>query len=138
MSDRAAELDAFILRSGPGTAAAFVAEPVVGASVVRAYAVEARTQERIDEAVAEAATAFTLAPGFSARFFAGQRDRMNRLIAKAQERLAKIKAGGGTIFAGPIDIPIGRLAVAADRLGDHQDQQPQAAQRPDDRCRGNG
>jgi hypothetical protein len=37
----------------------------------------------------------SFSPEFSARFFAAQRDRMNRLIAKAEERLAKIKAGGG-------------------------------------------
>jgi hypothetical protein len=37
----------------------------------------------------------TYSPEFTARFFAAQRDRMNRLIAKAQGRLAVIKAGGG-------------------------------------------
>jgi hypothetical protein len=37
----------------------------------------------------------TYSPEFKARFYAGQRDRMNRLIAKAEQRLAKIKAGGG-------------------------------------------
>lgn len=31
--------------------------------------------------------------------------------------IEKIKAGGGALFAGPIDIPIGRLAVAADPQG---------------------
>lgn len=34
-------------------------------------------------------------PQFQARFFAGQRDRMNRLIAKAQARLVAIRAGQG-------------------------------------------
>lgn len=38
-------------------------------------------------------------------------------VADTDEMIEKIKAGGGTLFAGPIDIPIGRLAVAADPQG---------------------
>ncbi|HUO23389.1 MAG TPA: hypothetical protein VMU59_12800 [Caulobacteraceae bacterium] len=37
----------------------------------------------------------TYSPEFTARFFAGQRDRMNRLIDKAEARLAVIEAGQG-------------------------------------------
>lgn len=40
-------------------------------------------------------TGSTYSADFTKRFFAGQRDRMNRLIARAQERLAAIKAGKG-------------------------------------------
>ncbi len=46
-----------------------ISEPVVGASVVRAYAVEARTQQRIDEAVAAHQSASVRAQGFTAFSF---------------------------------------------------------------------
>jgi ATP-binding cassette subfamily B protein len=46
-----------------------VSEPVVGAAVVRSYAVEARTQERIDEAIATHQSASTRAQGFTAFSF---------------------------------------------------------------------
>ncbi len=46
-----------------------ISEPVVGASVVRSYAVESRTQARIDEAVAAHQTASTRAQGFTAVSF---------------------------------------------------------------------
>ncbi len=46
-----------------------ISEPVVGAAVVRAYAVEARTQQRIDDAVAAHQAASTRAQGFTAFSF---------------------------------------------------------------------
>ncbi len=46
-----------------------VSEPVVGAAVVRSYAVEARTQARIDEAIATHQRASTRAQGFTAFSF---------------------------------------------------------------------
>ncbi|MFN8195023.1 MAG: ABC transporter ATP-binding protein [Nocardioidaceae bacterium] len=46
-----------------------ISEPVVGAAVVRSYAVEARTQQRIDEAVAAHQAASTRAQGFTAFSF---------------------------------------------------------------------
>jgi ATP-binding cassette, subfamily B, bacterial len=46
-----------------------IAEPVVGAAVVRAYAIEPRTQRRIDEAVARHQAASTRAQGFTAFSF---------------------------------------------------------------------
>ena len=46
-----------------------ISEPVVGAAVVRSYAVEARTQARIDEAVAPTSAASTRAQGFTAFSF---------------------------------------------------------------------
>ena len=46
-----------------------ISEPVVGATVVRAYAVERRTQERIDVAVAAHQAASTRAQGFTAFSF---------------------------------------------------------------------
>ncbi len=46
-----------------------ISEPVVGAAVVRSYAVEARTQERIDTAIAAHQAASTRAQGFTAFSF---------------------------------------------------------------------
>jgi ATP-binding cassette, subfamily B, bacterial len=46
-----------------------ISEPVVGAAVVRAYAVESRTQERIDHAIAAQQAASTRAQGFTAFSF---------------------------------------------------------------------
>ena len=46
-----------------------ISEPVVGAAVVRSYAVEDRTQRRIDEAIAAHQSASTRAQGFTAFSF---------------------------------------------------------------------
>ena len=46
-----------------------ISEPVVGAAVVRSYAVEHRTQQRIDDAVARHQAASTRAQGFTAFSF---------------------------------------------------------------------
>ena len=46
-----------------------ISEPVVGAAVVRSYAVEDRTQERIDDAIDEYKAASTRAQGFTAFSF---------------------------------------------------------------------
>ena len=46
-----------------------IAEPVVGAAVVRAYAIEPRTQRRIDEAISRHQAASTRAQGFTAFSF---------------------------------------------------------------------
>ncbi len=46
-----------------------ISEPVVGAAVVRSYAIEARTQARIDEAIDEFKRASTRAQGFTAFSF---------------------------------------------------------------------
>ena len=46
-----------------------ISEPVVGAAVVRSYAIEDRTQERIDAAIDEYKAASTRAQGFTAFSF---------------------------------------------------------------------
>jgi ATP-binding cassette subfamily B protein len=46
-----------------------ISEPVVGAAVVRSYAIEARTQRRIDEAISRHQAASTRAQGFTAFSF---------------------------------------------------------------------
>ncbi len=58
-----------MVRRQVGVLLSAISEPVVGASVVRAYAVEARTQERIDEAVAVHLEASSRAQGLTAFSF---------------------------------------------------------------------
>jgi ABC-type multidrug transport system fused ATPase/permease subunit len=57
------------VRSQVGLMLSAISEPVVGAAVVRAYAVEERTQARIDAAVAAHQAASTRAQGFTAFSF---------------------------------------------------------------------
>ncbi len=57
------------VRRQVGAMLSAVSEPVVGAAVVKAYAVEARTQRRIDEAIAANQAAATRAQGFTAFSF---------------------------------------------------------------------
>jgi len=58
-----------IVRTQVGVMLSAISEPVVGAAVVRSYAVEARTQQRIDDAVATHQRASTRAQGFTAFSF---------------------------------------------------------------------
>jgi ABC-type multidrug transport system fused ATPase/permease subunit len=58
-----------IVRRQVGLLLSAISEPVVGAAVVRSYAVEARTQRRIDEAIARHKAASTRAQGFTAFSF---------------------------------------------------------------------
>nr|WP_148614900.1 ABC transporter ATP-binding protein [Nocardioides rubriscoriae] len=58
-----------VVRRQVGSMLSAISEPVVGASVVRSYAVEARTQARIDEAVDVYQRASTRAQGFTAVSF---------------------------------------------------------------------
>ncbi len=57
------------VRRQVGSMLSAISEPVVGAAVVRTYAVEARTQARIDEAVARHQRASVRAQGFTAFSF---------------------------------------------------------------------
>ncbi|WP_139981022.1 ABC transporter ATP-binding protein [Nocardioides litoris] len=58
-----------IVRRQVGVMLSAISEPVVGAAVVRSYAVETRTQARIDEAVLTHQRASTRAQGFTAVSF---------------------------------------------------------------------
>jgi ATP-binding cassette subfamily B protein len=57
------------VRQQVGLMLSAISEPVVGAAVVRSYAVEARTQARIDETIDEYKAASTRAQGFTAVSF---------------------------------------------------------------------
>ncbi|MGZ4494566.1 MAG: ABC transporter ATP-binding protein, partial [Nocardioides sp.] len=58
-----------VVRSQVGVMLSAISEPVVGAAVVRSYAVEARTQERIDTAIDRYKEASTRAQGLTAFSF---------------------------------------------------------------------
>jgi ATP-binding cassette subfamily B protein len=58
-----------VVRRQVGVMLAAISEPVVGAAVVRSYAVEGRTQARIDEAIDEYKAASTRAQGFTVMSF---------------------------------------------------------------------
>lgn len=58
-----------MVRRQVGMLLSAISEPVVGAAVVRSYAVEARTQARIDHAIDEYKAASTRAQGFTAFSF---------------------------------------------------------------------
>ena len=58
-----------VVRRQVGIMLSAISEPVVGAAVVRAYAVEGRTQARIDEAIDAHKAASTRAQGFTAFSF---------------------------------------------------------------------
>ena len=58
-----------MVRRQVGIMLSAISEPVVGAAVVRSYAVEARTQKRIDTAIRAHQTASTRAQGFTAFSF---------------------------------------------------------------------
>ena len=58
-----------IVRRSVGSMLSAISEPVVGAVTVRTYAIEARTQERIDEAIKVNQTASTKAQGLTAFSF---------------------------------------------------------------------
>jgi ABC-type multidrug transport system fused ATPase/permease subunit len=58
-----------VVRRQVGVLLSAVSEPVVGASVVRSYAIEARTQERIDRAIDRHKAASTKAQGLTAFSF---------------------------------------------------------------------
>jgi len=58
-----------VVRASVGQMLSLISEPVVGALVVRSYAIEARTQARIDEAIAHNQQASTKAQGLTAFSF---------------------------------------------------------------------
>lgn len=47
----------------------------------------------------------------------GQKYEPNWLVASADEAAAAIQEAGGRVVTGPFDIPVGRVAIAADPFG---------------------
>ncbi len=89
------------VRRQVGVLLSAISEPVVGASVVRSYAVESRTQQRIDEAVAAHQAASTRAQGFTA--FSFSLGGLSAGLANAGVLIVGIWLGfGGDITAGEV------------------------------------
>jgi ABC-type multidrug transport system fused ATPase/permease subunit len=86
-----------------------ISEPVVGATVVRSYAVEARTQERIDAAVAAHQAASTRAQGFTA--FSFSLGGISAGLANAGVLVVGIWLGQGRLWAS--DVTAGEVLAFA-------------------------
>ncbi|WP_244927614.1 ABC transporter ATP-binding protein [Nocardioides sp. W7] len=87
-----------------------ISEPVVGAAVVRSYAVEARTQARIDEAIAIHQAASTRAQGFTAVSFS--LGGLSAGLANAGVLIVGIWLGQGVI-PGADDLTAGQVLAFA-------------------------
>ncbi|MCY7395114.1 MAG: ABC transporter ATP-binding protein/permease [Nocardioides sp.] len=94
-----------VVRRQVGILLSAVSEPVVGASVVRSYAVEARTQRRIDAAIDAHKAASTRAQGFTA--FSFSLGGVSAGLANAGVLIIGIMLG----FAG--DITVGKVLAFA-------------------------
>jgi ATP-binding cassette, subfamily B, bacterial len=86
-----------------------VSEPVVGAAVVKSYAIEARTQERIDTAVERHKAASTRAQGFTA--FSFSLGGISAGLANAAVLIVGIWLGQG--FLGGEEITAGEVLAFA-------------------------
>jgi ATP-binding cassette subfamily B protein len=90
-----------MVRRQVGILLSAISEPVVGAAVVRSYAVEARTQARIDDAIEAHKTASTRAQGFTA--FSFSLGGISAGLANAGVLIVGIWLGfGGDITAGKV------------------------------------
>lgn len=97
------------VRRQVGALLSAVSEPVVGAPVVKAYAIEARTQERIDTAIDAHKAASTRAQGFTA--FSFSLGGISAGVANAAVLIVGIWLGQG--FAWGEDITAGEVLAFA-------------------------
>ncbi len=103
-----------------------ISEPVVGATVVRAYAVEARTQRRIDEAVAAHQRASTRAQGLTAFSFslggvsAGLANAGVLIVGIWLGLAGEITAGRVLAFAFLVSLFVGPVQMGTQILTDAQ------------------
>lgn len=98
------------VRRQVGVMLSAISEPVVGAAVVRAYAVEARTQERIDTAIDVHKAASTRAQGFTA--FSFSLGGVSAGLANAGVLIVGIWLGQGVI-PGASDLTAGEVLAFA-------------------------
>jgi len=89
-----------VVRRMVGQMLAVVAEPVVGALVVRTHAIEGRTQARIDDAIGEYQRASTRAQGLTA--FSFSLGGVSAGLANALVLIIGIWLGQGHLWAGDI------------------------------------
>ncbi|WP_435741511.1 ABC transporter ATP-binding protein [Nocardioides sp. SYSU DS0663] len=97
------------VRRQVGAMLSAVSEPVVGAAVVRSYAVEHRTQQRIDEAIDAHRVASTRAQGFTAVSFS--LGGVSAGLANAGVLIVGIWLGQGRLWSG--DITAGQVLAFA-------------------------
>ncbi|GAB4007484.1 ABC transporter ATP-binding protein [Nocardioides ultimimeridianus] len=86
------------VRRQVGALLSAISEPVVGAAVVRSYAIERRTQQRIDSAVADFQAASTRAQGFTA--FSFSLGGISAGLANAGVLIVGIWLGQGRLWSG--------------------------------------
>lgn len=98
-----------VVRSQVGAMLSAVSEPVVGAGVVKSFAIEARTQERIDGAIDRYQAASTRAQGFTA--FSFSLGGLSAGLANAGVLIVGIWLGQG--FAWGEDITAGEVLAFA-------------------------
>ena len=103
-----------------------ISEPVVGAAVVRAYAIEPRTQRRIDEAIARHQAASTRAQGFTAFSFslggvsAGLANAGVLIVGVWLGFAGEITAGKVLAFAFLVSLFVGPVQLGTQILTDAQ------------------
>lgn len=94
--------DAYLkVRERVGTMLALIAETVVGAPVVRAYGIEKRTRERLEEAIEAHRVAGTRAGRLSSAF-SGAGEIVSSLIVAAVVVVGTLLAATGTTSAGTV------------------------------------
>ena len=94
--------DAYLkVRERVGTMLALIAETVVGAPVVRAYGIEKRTRERLEEAIEAHRAAGTKAGRLSSTF-SGAGEIVSSLIVAAVVVVGTVLAATGTTSAGTV------------------------------------
>lgn len=98
-----------IVRRQVGIMLSAVSEPVVGAAVVRSYAIEERTQDRIDTAIDAHKAASTRAQGFTA--FSFSLGGISAGLANAGVLIVGIWLGQGFLWGG--DITAGEVLAFA-------------------------
>ncbi|WP_122817250.1 ABC transporter ATP-binding protein [Nocardioides pantholopis] len=114
------------VRRQVGITLSAIAEPVVGAAVVRSYAVEARTQRRIDEAIRAQQRASTRAQGFTAFSFslggvsAGLANAGVLVIGIWLGFAGKITAGEVLAFAFLVSLFVGPVQTGTQIITDAQ------------------
>ncbi|HWU22147.1 MAG TPA: ABC transporter ATP-binding protein [Nocardioides sp.] len=86
------------VRRQVGALLSAISEPVVGAAVVRSYAIESRTQQRIDTAVSDFQAASTRAQGFTA--FSFSLGGISAGLANAGVLIVGIWLGQGRLWSG--------------------------------------
>ena len=115
-----------VVRRQVGVMLSAISEPVVGAAVVRSYAVEDRTQQRIDTAIRTHQRASTRAQGFTAFSFslggisAGLANAGVIIVGVWLGLAGDITAGGILAFAFLVTLFVGPVQIGTQILTDAQ------------------